>query len=319
MMYPDTISVSIIIVSYNTRDLTLACLESVYRETKDIRFEVIVLDNDSSDGSGEAIRTSFPSVHLIQSSENLGFAKGNNVAAREANGTYLLLLNPDTVVLDDAIQKLLLFAEAHTEAGIWGGQTWFEDGTLNPTSCWRKINLWSLFCIASGLTATFAKSGLFNWEGYGGWARNTERHVDIVTGCFFLIRNSDWISFRGFDLTFFMYGEEADLCLRAAKEGFAPMVTPDAKIVHHGGASESTVARSIHNIIVARSILIEKHWPNWMQPLGAMMLWFWPASRWLLFKGFGWAGIDEKTGAKHSVWQEVWLRRSNWKAGKYWN
>src|SRR5688572_6894845 len=104
---------SIIIVSYNTRDITLACLESVYAQTKRTSFELIVLDNASSDGSADAIAARFSQVNLVRHQTNLGFASGNNLAAKRATGTFLLLLNPDTVVLDGAIDKLMDFARAN--------------------------------------------------------------------------------------------------------------------------------------------------------------------------------------------------------------
>ena len=164
-------TVSILIVSYNTREMTLACLRSVFEQTHAVDFEVIVVDNASSDASSDAIERQFPQTRLIRSAENLGFAKANNLAARAAGGEFLLLLNPDTVVLDCAIDRLMEFAAERPKAGIWGGRTLFADGSLNPTSCWRFMSLWSLFAQATGLTALWRDSPLFNPEGYGGWRR----------------------------------------------------------------------------------------------------------------------------------------------------
>ena len=198
--------VTIIVVSYNTRDMTLACLESVFRETKHETFELMVVDNASEDGSADAISDLFPQVRMIKLDDNIGFAAANNLAIEQANGELVLLLNPDTIVLKEAIDKLVVFADQEPLAGIWGGRTLFEDGSLNPASCWARPSLWSVFCQMIGLTMMFRSFRLFNPEAYGGWRRDCDRRVDIVSGCFFLIRRRLWDQLGGFDPAFFMYG-----------------------------------------------------------------------------------------------------------------
>ncbi|MDZ4753050.1 MAG: glycosyltransferase family 2 protein [Phycisphaerae bacterium] len=252
-------ALSIIIVSYNTRELTLDCLRSLHAQTDRSLYELIVVDNCSSDGSADAIAHEFPDARLVRSPANLGFAGANNVAAREATGTYLLLLNPDTVVLDRAVERLLAFAQRTPDAGIWGGRTQFADGRLNPASCWAKPGAWSLFCIATGLAKVFRTTTLFNPEAFGGWDRSTERQVDIVSGCFLMLRRELWESLGGFDPAFFMYGEEADLCLRAGAQGVRPRVTPDATIIHYGGASEKARADKLVRLFRAKRLLFERH------------------------------------------------------------
>jgi N-acetylglucosaminyl-diphospho-decaprenol L-rhamnosyltransferase len=158
MRETSTPTVSIIVVSYNTREQTIACLESVLAQTKNTSFELIVVDNASVDGSKEAIEQSVPSGRLIASTVNLGFAAANNLAAKHATGEYLLLLNPDTVILDDAIGKLVAFSRRYEDAQIWGGRTLFGDLTLNPSSCSRRMTIWNQFCRATGLGAAL-KSG----------------------------------------------------------------------------------------------------------------------------------------------------------------
>src|ERR1051326_4728390 len=173
------LELTIIVVSYNTRDTTLECIRSVLEHVSCESYEILVFDNASTDGSAMALRERFGGrLKLIESTENLGFARGNNLAAAQARGRRLLLLNPDTVVLEQAIDNLLTFAHANPECRIWGGRTVFADGTLNPTSCWGAATLWSIFCFATGLTKC-AQSRLFNSEGYGGWKRDPERSVDI--------------------------------------------------------------------------------------------------------------------------------------------
>ncbi len=307
--------VSILVVSYETRDMTLAALASAVRETRDVSCELIVVDNASSDGSAEAIAAAFPEARLVASKENLGFAAGNNLAATLARGDYLLLLNPDTVVLDHAIERLVAFARSRPEARIWGGRTLFANGRLNPSSCWRRMTPWNLLCRATGLTGLFPASALFNGEAYGGWPRDSVREVDIVSGCFLLIRRDLWQRLGGFDPTFFMYGEEADLCLRARALGAQPAVTPEATIVHYGGASERTRAGKMVKLLAAKASLIERHFTPATRRLGLALLAAWPLSRWLALSAV--ARVTRKSSHAEAAraWREIWTRRAEWMHG----
>lgn len=306
-------TVSIIVISYNTREMTLACLRSVHEQTS-VPFELIVLDNASTDGSAEAIAEEFPELHLIASKDNLGFAAGNNEAIKVATGDYLLLLNPDTEVLDRAIDRLFDYTLAHPEAGITGGRTVFPDGALNIASCWMRITPWSAFCMATGLTAAFRGSSLFNPEGMGDWARDSVREVDIVVGCFLMIPRALWFELGGFDLKYFMYGEEADLCLRAKAMGYRPSITPDAEIVHLIGASSNKVANKLVLVAKARTTLIRDHWPSWQVPFGLSMVWLWGGLRRAVTGGL--AGLQSgRFGAAAEKWRSVWSRRDDWLAG----
>ncbi|GHF06538.1 glycosyl transferase [Aliiroseovarius zhejiangensis] len=302
---------SIIVVSYNTRAETLACLKSIKEQTT-VPYQLIVVDNASSDGSAEAIAAACPDCLLMAESENHGFAKANNLAARRATGEYLLLLNPDTVVLDGAIDTLVAFADSQPNARIWGGRTLYADKTLNPSSCWREFTLWSVVCRTTGLTGIFPRSALFNAEAYGGWNRDTVRQVDIVSGCFFLIKTADWQALGGFDLTFFMYGEEADLCRRArSKLGAAPMVTPEATIIHYGGVSETVRADRQVKVLRAKGELMKRYFPKWQQPMARFLFAAYPLSRSLAGK----VRARRGQGETHEVWHEVWQRRAEWVNG----
>lgn len=302
--HPDP-ELSILVVSYNTRDLTLACLESVYEETL-TPFELIVVDNASTDGSAEAIALEFPKATLIARPDNLGFARANNLAAQSARGKQLLLLNPDTVVLNNAIDRLCAFARAQPEARIWGGRTLFGDQSLNPSSCWRRITLWNLFCRWTGLTGLAHNSPLFNSESYGGWPRDAIREVDIVTGCLLLIARADWDRLDGFDPAFIMYGEDADLCLRARADLDArPAVTPEATIIHYGGASETVRSDKLVRLLRAKAELIERHISIPQRALARMMLAAWPLSRAVVFGLFN----------RSTPWREAWRRRAEWRRG----
>lgn len=305
-------ALSIIVVSYNTRDMTLACLRSVFQETRDTAFELIVLDNASADGSAKAIQAEFGDrIRFVAAAENLGFAAGNNRAAENARGEYLLLLNPDTVVLDGAIDRLFEFARKHPDAGIWGGRTLFGDGSLNPASCWSRQTLSSLIFQALGLTSLFRRSSFFNPEGMGGWNREGVRAVDIVSGCFLLVRRDMWQALGGFREIFFMYGEEADLCLRARALGARPMVTSAATIIHHGGASEKVRAGKLVRLLRAKTLLIRFHFPAAGRRLGTRLLYLWPLSRYFAHSALAALGRSASAEAR-KVWAEVLHHKNEW-------
>ncbi|MFN4220958.1 MULTISPECIES: glycosyltransferase family 2 protein [Novosphingobium] len=305
--------VSIMLVNWNTREMTLECLRSVYAETREVPFEVILVDNGSNDGSADAIRAEFPQVVLMAESENHGFAIATNISVARARGRYVLLLNTDTLVLDGAIDKLLAFARRRPEAKIWGGRTLFEDRTLNPTSCWGRITPWSVTCMATGLAKAIGNAAIFNPEGYGGWDRGTERNVDIVQGSFFLIEKAFWDELGGFDPAFFMYGEEADLCARARAKGARPRMTPDATIVHYGGRSTKVFANKIVYVLGSRIGMIERYFPKGWKWYGKFMTLFWA----------GWRSFVYRVAARFSSryrdaaeqWTNAWNRRNEWRNG----
>ncbi|MHC4975169.1 MAG: glycosyltransferase family 2 protein [Planctomycetota bacterium] len=306
-----TPELSIVVVSYNTADLTIECLKSVREQTTRVSYEVIVVDNNSTDGSADRIASEHPWVALIRSSENLGFAGGNNEGVSRARGEHVLLLNPDTLVLDHAIDMLYEYAKKNPDAGIWGGRTLFEDRSLNPSSCWRRQTVWNLFCRACGLTGLFRGSGVLNAESYGGWNRDSEREVDIVSGCFFLTTRSLWDEVGGFDEAFFMYGEEADLCLRARKKGVRPRVTPHATIIHYGGASERVKGEKLVRLFSAKVGLLRRHWHPKLVWFGVWMHLIWSLTRMTAFRVL--AKIQaSRWGHNHEAWSMVWSRRKEW-------
>jgi GT2 family glycosyltransferase len=305
---------SIIVVSYNTRDMTLACLASVRDQTR-TPFQLIVVDNASSDGSAKAIAAAFPDVILLAETINHGFAPAHDIALPHATAPWVLLLNPDTVVLDGAIDKLMDFATRCPEAGIWGGRTLYGDRSLNPSSCWRQMTLWSTFCRTSGLSGVFPASEIFNSEPFGRWPRDTERDVDIVTGCFFLMRRADWDTLGGFDPAFTMYGEEADLCLRAKAAGFQPRICPEAEIIHYGGASETVRADKMVRLMRAKTELIQRHFRPGTRTLGKALFALWPLSRALATGVAGRVLNRPHLRETSQVWAEIWARRKEWRQG----
>ena len=305
---------SIFVVSYNTRELTCECLRSILASGVRVDYEVLVVDNASADGSADRIEREFPTVRLIRSEKNLGFAAGNNLARQHARGERLLLLNPDTRVLPGAIDRLLAFSIAHPEAGITGGRTLNDDGSLNPWSCRGRPTPWSLLCQATGLTTAFRRHPLFDPQSLGHWQRDSVREVDVVVGCFLMITRELWDTLGGFDPVFFMYGEETDLCLRARARGFRPMITPDAVIVHHGAASEPSEAHKLVRLFAAHVTLFDKHWSPPARRFGLCMLYLWALTRAAGGALAGWLG-SSAARARGRVWREVWRLRCRWQQG----
>ena len=303
---------TVIVVNWNTRAMTLECLASLQACTHHVPFETIVVDNGSLDGSAAAIAAAFPQVTLLAEPVNHGFGRANNIAALQARGRYLLLLNSDTLVLDGAVDRLLAFARNHPDAGIWGGRTVFVDGSLNIGSAWGAFTGWSAFCFAAGLTMLFPRSNLFNPEGLGGWDRSTEREVDIVSGCFFLIERALWEKLGGFAPDFFMYGEEAELCGRARRLGARPRTTPTATIVHYGQASAPNRYDARMRICAAKVELARRTMPAGRAAVTRLLMIGGVGVRALLF-GIA-ARIKRGLRLQADMWSEVWKRRREWSA-----
>ncbi len=264
----------IILVSYNTAEYTKRAIESVFDETTSTDFKIIMVDNNSKDDSVELITNKFPDVEVIQTGANLGFAKAVNIGVKASDSDYILLLNPDTVILDSAIDKLMVFAQNTPQAGIWGGVTLNNDLSLNPNNARARLSFKTLLFSALGLSKIFNKSCFFNHDNYGCWDRKSEREVDVITGCFFLTPRKIWEKLEGLDEAFFMYAEEADYCIRAINNGYQPRVTPDAKIIHHGGVSETNISGKMLKLLKGKAELINKHAKSWQQPIyKGLLLW----------------------------------------------
>lgn len=310
------LDVTIIIVSYNTVDLTLACLRSVITETKDLEYEIIVVDNASTDNSASLIAIDFPQVKILASKDNLGFARANNLAAQEAKGQRLLLLNPDTVILNRSIEAIMKFADTTPKSGIWGGRAYFSDGQKNVT-CWNDMTPWSVTCRAIGLTWLFPNSKLFNPESIHKWDNlESAIEVDIIVGCFLLINKELWNQLKGFDPNFFMYGDEVDLCLRARKLGARPRITPTASIIHHGGGSEPSSEDKLVKVLKGQITVIKSHWhPLWIaygrRAFLAMVLFRSIASVFIRPPKHQGSGLDKQ----NYLWGAVWRRRKEWVDG----
>ncbi|MEZ6018299.1 MAG: glycosyltransferase family 2 protein [Planctomycetota bacterium] len=305
-----------VVVSYNTRELTLACAESFLAETRGIAAELVIVDNASSDGSPEALarrfpRDEYPNVTLHLLADNLGFGAACNLGARGTRAERLLMLNPDTVVLDRGVERLVEFADRRPEARMWGGRTVFPDGALNPASCWRQPTPWSSLVTALGFASALPSLGLMDPEGYGGWLRDSVREVDIVSGCFLLIDRPLWEALGGFHPDFFMYGEDADLSLRARRAGARPLIDPESVIVHLGGASERVRADQMVRLFTGKAQLYRK----FAAPLAAWWMLrcldLWALHRATALSAVALVSARRREAAR--TWREIFQRRAAWR------
>lgn len=231
--------VSIIIVNWNTRDLLRDCLKSVYEQTKGISFEVIVIDNASSDGSVEMVKSEFYQVVLIENKQNRGFAAGVNQGIAVAKGRYALVLNSDTIVCDNAIEETMRYADKHPEAAMVGCQVLDNSNTIQMT-CFRFPSVLNLFLHTFALNKIFKKNHFFGREWMLWWPRDSEREVEVVSGSFMLVRRNAIDDVGLMDEGYFLYYEETDWCYRFTKAGWKILFWPGAKIIHcHGGRNSS--------------------------------------------------------------------------------
>lgn len=247
---------TISIVSYNTRNLLRDCLNSVYDNVRDIKFEIIVVDNDSTDDSPEMIKKEFPQVTLIENKENVGFAKANNQAFNRSKGRFFLLLNSDTVLLPHSVNKMVDFVDAHPKVGAVGCRLIFPDGTPQPY-IGKFLNLpsalWTVFLglfnvktlarspkwrkfIAKYFRSISGKAINLYLSHYLGNSKGVQE-VDQVSGACLLVKHETIEDVGPLDENFFMYTEDTDWCLRMKQRGWEIYLLPEVKVVHYVGQS----------------------------------------------------------------------------------
>lgn len=228
------LDLSVIIVNYNTRDMTLECLRTLIGRLEGLSTEVLLVDNGSSDGSADAVASAFPTVKLIRSNHNLGFGAGNNMALRQSSGKYFLLLNSDAFPRPGALPALVQYLEKNPDVGVVGPRLLNADGSLQ-ISCFRypsPARAWLENLAISSLFRSHPKIG-----DYRRWPHDTERAVDWVIGACLLVRREVYEKVGGFDERFFMYAEETDWQARIRDAGWKIGFTPAAEVTHLAGAS----------------------------------------------------------------------------------
>lgn len=249
-----------IITSWNTRQRLLECLRSIEQSVESAGLEIIVVDNGSTDGSVEAVQREFPAVEVVANSVNLGYARASNMGMRRASGRYLFLVNSDVVVRPGAIVALTRFMDAHPRVGLAGPRVVNEDGTLQH-SCRRFPGIRANTNNAFAIHRLFPRSPRFGGEVMLYWDHDSERSVDVVSGCFCVVRDTALRGVGGLDERFFLYGEDVDWCMRFHAAGWDVRFCPAAEVVHYRGASSAIDRRRFAGEMVASTaILYRKHY-----------------------------------------------------------
>ena len=264
---------SVVIVNYNVKYYLGQCLESLRRALKGIEAEVIVVDNHSHDDSVAYLRSRFPEVHFIASAHNLGFACGNNIAIRQSKGEYVLLLNPDTVVGEDAIRASVAFMDSHPGAGAHGVQMLNDCGERAPESRRGLPSPMVSFYKMAGLCKHFPQSDRFAHYYMGSLSWDVPGRIEVVSGAYCFLRKSALDRVGLLDEDFFMYGEDVDLSYRLLKGGFENWYLP-VRILHYKGEStQKSSFRYVHVFYDAMLIFFRKHYGGmnvlWRLPIKA--------------------------------------------------
>ncbi len=267
--------ISIIIVSYNTERLLKECIESIIKNTKGIKYEIIVVDNNSNDGSVSVAKKL--KVKVIKNRQNMGFTKGNNQGIEVAKGEYILLLNSDTLISDNTLGEVVNYMKVHPEVGIATCALKNSDGSLQGTGGYfpTLLRVFSWMTIAGvpfvdliikPFHPMHEKSFL---RGDGFYKK--ERDLDWVTGAFLLGRKKVFGESGGLDEDYFMYGEDVDFCFKAKEKGWKVKYLPKFSIIHYGGAS-STREFPLLSEYKGIKIFYKKHYPEWQYPILRILL-----------------------------------------------
>ena len=226
---------SVIIVTWNAKRYALECLESLEAQRSALETEVIVVDNDSRDGTPQAIRAQFPRVKLIENGANLGFARANNIGLAAARGKYLFLVNPDVVVPPGCFEKIIGFMERNPDIGLLGPKMLSPAGGVGA-SVMRLPTVWNTLCCALGLHTIFPRSNLLGGFEMAGYPYDAIDDVEVLTGWFWAVPREAFRQVGGMDERFFMYADDIDWSRRFRAAGWRVVFYPDAEALHYGAA-----------------------------------------------------------------------------------
>lgn len=247
------IDLSIIILSYNTKELLRECIRSI-RASRSL--EIIVVDNASSDGSVEMVKEDFKDMILIANKENIGYTKGNNQGVKKAKGRYILFLNADTVVYRGTLETMIAFMDEHTEVASATCRVELPNGRLDD-SCHRGFPTpWRSFCHFLSLAKTFPKSKLFAGYSLGYLDLTTTHEIDSCSGAFMIVRREAGEQVGWWDEDFFWYGDDLDFCYRLKEKGWKVYFVPTVKILHYKGVSGGIKKISQHLTTASKETVI---------------------------------------------------------------
>lgn len=292
----DNLDLSIIIVSYNTKDFLLACIESIIKTIKKISYEIIVVDNNSQDHTQEELKVLFckSELKLVENKKNLGFSKANNLGVRIAKGRYLLFLNPDILVGEKTLDGMVKFMDQKKDAGASTCFVRLPDGSLDDASHRGFPTPWRAFCHFSGLSKIFPKSRLFGGYNLGYLDLSFSHQIDACAGAFLLVRKEAGEKINWWDEDYFWYGEDLDFCYRLKNKGWKIYFVPEFEILHYKGVSggikkisedistadTKTRNKSIDSRFEAMRIFYKKHYMKkypfiltWLVMLAINMKW----------------------------------------------
>lgn len=227
---------SVIIVNYKTCEVTAQAVRSVLEHSGTLDLEIIVVDNDSRDGSLHKLRADFPEITVVEAGHNGGYAWGNNIGMRMARGRIFLILNPDAQVFHGTLEHAVAYLRDHPEVGVLGGHVSLEDGSQQST-LFREISLRSLFWSMFVPNTILRNSRYFGDQRYASLPRDTMQDVDVVAGCFMMISRTVVDKIGMMDERFFMYSEESEWCWRVRQAGLAVRYNPDIRLMHIGAVS----------------------------------------------------------------------------------
>jgi GT2 family glycosyltransferase len=242
MAYSALPDISVCIVTWNNEKVIDECLVSLFLNSKETSFEVILVDNNSGDGTVELVQKRHPSVRVVSSKVNLGFARANNLALSQACGSYILFLNPDTVIHSQVLAYAKSKMDADPKLGVLGCRLILSDGATQLTCASDFPTAWNTFCeglFLHRLVSILPIFPFFSSRSLEHWDHLTQKEVESISGAFMFCRKCVLDEIGGFDPGFFMYGEDIDLCARIRRAGYKVWYDPTHVVTHYGGASSS--------------------------------------------------------------------------------
>jgi GT2 family glycosyltransferase len=257
---------SVIIVSYNSIELLENCLFSVQKAMQTIDGEIIIVDNNSNDGSKESLPSKFPGVKFIFNNENLGFAKACNQGSKNSSGDHILFLNPDTVLPRTCLKDCISFLKTHEDAGAVGVRMLDDKGKFLKESKRGLPSPSASFYKLFGLTAVFPGSETIAKYYQGHLPENENNPVEVLSGAFMMIKRTVFEKVKGFDETFFMYGEDIDLSLRISQLGYKNYYLGKISITHLKGGSTTYNKKYVQEFYGAMNLFVKKHYKDKSTP-----------------------------------------------------
>ena len=231
------IDLSIVIVSYNTKNFLIKCIQSIEETGKDFTYEIIVVDNASNDGSAELVKEKFKDVILVANKENLGFSKANNLGVKKTNGRYVLFLNADTIVYPITLKTMINFMDNHKDAGASTCKLNMPNGKIDDASHRGFPTPWNSFCHFLGLSKIFTKVKLFGGYNLSYLDLSKTHEIDALVGAFMMVRKEAGEKVNWWDEDYFFYGEDLDFCFMLKQKGWKIYYVPEVSILHYKGVS----------------------------------------------------------------------------------